>query len=307
MSAHAQCDHLYRSAGSDAVDDLEQHVSNCPDCTETITDHRWIIELIETMDPRDLDPPLAPLHGWEERLLARIDQKFPAAQNDNAKVEGTRMSTRAPSAGGGIATTAIRISAQDDVNVQPYIRSIGRTVAPIAIAAAFALLYVVKEFSWNHHEPSPVPMGSIVPPPAVASAPPQVTSPSRDVFLSIPASSIVPPSPRKAPPTCRTNVPADELQGVVASNMGFLRRCWEKGIGNEWADESHVTIRLEVAPDGHVTNSQAIGDAPSSVRECISVRAKQWKFPNSCSGAKIDVPLRLNVRAPATPKPSGSE
>jgi outer membrane biosynthesis protein TonB len=77
---------------------------------------------------------------------------------------------------------------------------------------------------------------------------------------------------------------------VAAKKVGIRRRCIDSATGG--TDGVAVTLYLDIQPDGSVASAsptQTKGD--SSIGACLAREARNWRFPTSGAGRKVNVPF----------------
>ena len=92
--------------------------------------------------------------------------------------------------------------------------------------------------------------------------------------------------------TIQGSLDKELIRQVIQRNMGQIRYCYEKELQKKPDLAGKVVIRFEIAPKGNVPNAKVhtgstLRDA--ALGECITVRIRNWRFPEPKGGGKVIV------------------
>ena len=92
--------------------------------------------------------------------------------------------------------------------------------------------------------------------------------------------------------TIQGSLDKELIRQVIQRNMGQIRYCYEKELQKKPDLAGKVVIRFEIAAKGNVPNAKlhtgsTLRDAALS--ECITVRIRNWRFPEPKGGGKVIV------------------
>lgn len=92
--------------------------------------------------------------------------------------------------------------------------------------------------------------------------------------------------------TIQGSLDKELIRQVIQRNMGQIRYCYEKELQRKPDLAGKVVIRFEISPKGNVPNAKLhVGSTlrDAALSECITVRIRNWRFPEPKGGGKVIV------------------
>jgi predicted Zn finger-like uncharacterized protein len=90
----------------------------------------------------------------------------------------------------------------------------------------------------------------------------------------------------------RPGLNADQLRAVVSKNRPSLQRCYETAVrGTNQTQAIRLDINLAVSSAGHVTWAKAKGSEVGTIRSCLEMAVKKWRFPPSGNSTETSFPV----------------
>jgi len=102
----------------------------------------------------------------------------------------------------------------------------------------------------------------------------------------------------EAPPPETSDAPltADAVRPVVARGQRRFRQCYERAVRHAGAAvDARVTVTMDIAPSGAVTNVDVDGPDFGGMAGCLRNSARRFQFPPSAAGGQVPVPLSFTA------------
>lgn len=149
--------------------------------------------------------------------------------------------------------------------------------------------------------PAPAPEASVAPPPAASGnlygTEVEPTTGGLGISGLGSESTANPKRIRVDPATVNGRLPAEVLRGVVRSNFGAFRKCYEAGLGRDPKLEGLVLTKFVIERDGSVSNVDTSKSeiADSEVATCVGASFETLRFPEPEGGiVRVTYPIRFS-------------
>jgi hypothetical protein len=87
----------------------------------------------------------------------------------------------------------------------------------------------------------------------------------------------------------------EQIRSIIARHRPEVRFCYEQALISRPDLEGRVTIGFQIAQDGHVATSNAVGatGGTDQVASCVAQAVSRWQFPSSSSPTGVTYPFIL--------------
>ncbi len=90
-------------------------------------------------------------------------------------------------------------------------------------------------------------------------------------------------------------LPREVATRVARRSLNQVRFCYERELASDASLTGHLTLRLDVGPDGGVTANQVSASAmPESVDRCVSSVGRRTRFPTSSGASTVTIPYSFS-------------
>jgi hypothetical protein len=93
---------------------------------------------------------------------------------------------------------------------------------------------------------------------------------------------------------------AEHISPVIGAAVPRVKRaCWQPALNSRHEGDStlvRVVAQIDVSADGNVSNARAEQGSYPNLSSCIEGVLRALKFPESASGAKVNVPFVFGAR-----------
>lgn len=103
-------------------------------------------------------------------------------------------------------------------------------------------------------------------------------------------------APREGGPTIevpREPLAPSAVRSVVRRQHTRLRQCYDRALRNGVPQAQNIELRITVAPEGHVAETQIRGASLRGLGACLRTAVSRWRFPASSNGALVPLPIHF--------------
>ena len=90
-------------------------------------------------------------------------------------------------------------------------------------------------------------------------------------------------------------LPREIATRVARRSLNQVRFCYERELASDASLTGHLTLRLDVGPDGGVTANQVSASTmPESVDRCVSSVGHRTRFPTASGASTVTIPYSFS-------------